>query len=107
MPPPGDLPSLDDFMKQLAASNQEFQQTLSSSNLQFQQNMSAIVQDLKTQVGQLANSSAGSGNLPSQPIPNPRGNASVVSLRSGKELQAALLQKPRSASTESKLDANS
>ncbi|RDX74719.1 hypothetical protein CR513_45493, partial [Mucuna pruriens] len=35
---------------------QEFQQTLSSSNLQFQQNMSAIVQDLKTQVGQLANS---------------------------------------------------
>ncbi|RDY03016.1 hypothetical protein CR513_13451, partial [Mucuna pruriens] len=112
MPPPGDLPSLDDFMKQSTTSNQEFQQTLSSSNLQFQQNMSAIVQDLKTQVGQLANSvsqlqSAGSGNLPSQPIPNPRGNASVVSLRSGKELQAAPLQKPRSASTESKLDADS
>ncbi|RDX91000.1 hypothetical protein CR513_27069, partial [Mucuna pruriens] len=62
------------------------------SNLQFQQNMSAIVQDLKTQVGQLANSSTGSGNIPSQTIPNPRGNASI---------------KPRSANTESKPDADS
>ncbi|RDY12051.1 hypothetical protein CR513_03202, partial [Mucuna pruriens] len=94
------------------SSSLEFQQTMSSSNLQFQQNMNATIQDLKTQVGQLANSvsqlqSAGSGNLPSQTIPNPRGNASVVSLRSGKELQAALQQKPRSTSTESNSDANS
>ncbi|RDX62048.1 hypothetical protein CR513_59658, partial [Mucuna pruriens] len=79
---------------QIVASNLEFQQTMSSSNLKFQQNMSAIIQDLKMQVGQLANSvsqlqSVGSGNLPSQPIPNSRGNASVVSPRSGKELQAA------------------
>ncbi|RDX97052.1 hypothetical protein CR513_20221, partial [Mucuna pruriens] len=55
------------------------------NNLQFQQNMSAIVQDLKTQVGQLANSvsqlqSIESGNLPSQIIPNPRGNASKVEI---------------------------
>ncbi|RDY00214.1 hypothetical protein CR513_16629, partial [Mucuna pruriens] len=111
-PPLGDLPSLNDFMKQLIASNQEFQQTLSSSNLQFQQNMSTTVQDLKMQVGQLANSisqlqSAGCGNLPSQPIPNPRGNASVVSLRNDKELQATPQQKPRSTNTESKSDADS
>ncbi|RDX89496.1 hypothetical protein CR513_28770, partial [Mucuna pruriens] len=68
-----------------------------TSNLQFQQNMSATVQDLKTQVGQLAASvsqleSVGSKNLPSQTIPNPRRNASV---------------KLRSTSTESKLDADS
>ncbi|RDY06300.1 hypothetical protein CR513_09736, partial [Mucuna pruriens] len=63
-------------------SNLEFQQTMNSSNLQFQQNMSAIVQDFKMQVSQLATSisqlqSTESGNLPSQTIPNPRGNASV------------------------------
>ncbi|RDX62378.1 hypothetical protein CR513_59301, partial [Mucuna pruriens] len=51
--------------------------------------------------------SAGSGNLSSQTIPNPRGNASVVSLRSRKELQVSPQQKPRSASTESKSDADS
>ncbi|RDX74545.1 hypothetical protein CR513_45696, partial [Mucuna pruriens] len=70
--------------------------------MEFQQNMSTTIQDLKTQLGQLANFSAGSENLPSQIIPNPRGNASVLSLRSGKELQ-----KPRSANTKSKSDANS
>ncbi|RDY11615.1 hypothetical protein CR513_03691, partial [Mucuna pruriens] len=74
--------------------------------------MSAIVQDLKTQVGQLANfvsqlQSARSRNLPSQIIPNPRGNASVVSLKSGRELQAAPQQKSRSVGTEFKPDANS
>ncbi|RDX68607.1 hypothetical protein CR513_52385, partial [Mucuna pruriens] len=74
--------------------------------------MSTIVQDLKTQVGQLANSisqlqSAGSGNLPLQTIPNPRENASIVSLRSRRELQAAPQQKLRFAGTESKLDADS
>ncbi|RDY10729.1 hypothetical protein CR513_04703, partial [Mucuna pruriens] len=69
--------------------------------------MSTIVQDLKTQVGQLANSSARSRNLPSQTIPNPRGNVSIVSLISGRELQAAPKQKLRSAGTESKPDADS
>ncbi|RDX91138.1 hypothetical protein CR513_26918, partial [Mucuna pruriens] len=53
--------------------------------------MSATIQDLKRQIGQLANTvshlqSARSGNLPSQTIPNPRGNASMVSLRIGSEL---------------------
>ncbi|RDX79941.1 hypothetical protein CR513_39570, partial [Mucuna pruriens] len=84
-----------------------------TSNLEFQQNMSAIVQDLKTQVGQLANSisylqSSGSSNLPSQPIPNPRGNMSVVTLRSGKVLQQpAPQQLSRSANADSEPDANS
>ncbi|RDY14046.1 hypothetical protein CR513_00947, partial [Mucuna pruriens] len=68
-------------MKQLATSNLEFQQSVSSSNMQFQQNVTATIQDLKTQIGQLANTvsqlqSVGSNNLPSQTIPNPRGNAS-------------------------------
>ncbi|RDX86314.1 hypothetical protein CR513_32363, partial [Mucuna pruriens] len=100
-------------MKQLATSNLEFQQSVSSSNMQFQQNMTATIQDLKTQIGQLANTvsqlqSAGSSNLPSQTIPNPRGNASVVTLRSGKELaQPTLQQLPRSAVANSKPNADS
>ncbi|RDX86592.1 hypothetical protein CR513_32057, partial [Mucuna pruriens] len=48
----GNSPSLEDPMKQLAASNLEFQQTMSSSNMKFQQNMNATIQDLKTQIGQ-------------------------------------------------------
>ncbi|RDY01985.1 hypothetical protein CR513_14615, partial [Mucuna pruriens] len=64
---------------------------LSSSNMQFQQNMTTTIQDLKMQIGQLANTvselqSVGSSNLPSQTILNSRGNASAVTLRSGKEL---------------------
>ncbi|RDY02631.1 hypothetical protein CR513_13884, partial [Mucuna pruriens] len=59
--------------------------------MQFQQHMTTTIQDLKMQIGQLENTVsqiqlAGSSNLPSQIIPNPRGNASVVTLRSGKEL---------------------
>ncbi|RDY02516.1 hypothetical protein CR513_13987, partial [Mucuna pruriens] len=102
-------------MKQLATSNLEFQQSMSSNNMQFQQNMTATIQDLKTQIGQLANTvsqlqSAGSSNLPSQTIPNPRGNASVVTLRSGKELPHFTLQQlPRSteADSESSVDPQS
>ncbi|RDX91937.1 hypothetical protein CR513_26005, partial [Mucuna pruriens] len=79
MPLQGNSPSLEDLMKQLAANNLEFQQSISSSNLQFQQNMNATIQDLKTQIGQLANTvshsqSTKSSNLPSQTISNPRGN---------------------------------
>ncbi|RDY06053.1 hypothetical protein CR513_10027, partial [Mucuna pruriens] len=102
-----------DKMKQLAISNLEFQQNMNSSNMQFQQNMNATIQDLKIQIGQLANTvshlqSAGSNNLPSQTIPNPRGNASAVTLRSGKELpQLASLQLPRPTDANSKPDADS
>ncbi|RDX70536.1 hypothetical protein CR513_50214, partial [Mucuna pruriens] len=106
-------PSLEDLMKQLAASNIEFQQSVSSSNLQFQQNMTATIQDLKMQIGQLANTvselqSAGSSSLPSQPIPNPRGNANAVTLRSGKELpQPAQHQMPQPAEADSEAIADS
>ncbi|RDY05002.1 hypothetical protein CR513_11205, partial [Mucuna pruriens] len=98
----GNSSSLEDLMKQLAASNLEFQQSISSSNMQFQQNTTATIQDLKMQIGKLANSvsqlqSADSSNLPSQTISNPRGNASAVILRSDKELpQPAQHQKPKS-----------
>ncbi|RDY04092.1 hypothetical protein CR513_12238, partial [Mucuna pruriens] len=95
-------------MKQLATSNLEFQQSVSSSNMQFQQNVIATIQDLKTQIGQLANTSAGSSNPPSQTIPNLRGNASVVTLRSGKELpQPTLQQLPRSATADSEPNVDS
>ncbi|RDX93810.1 hypothetical protein CR513_23878, partial [Mucuna pruriens] len=76
--------------------------------MQFQQNMTATIQDLQTQIGQLADTSTGSGNLPSQTIPNPRGNGSVVTLRSEKELsQPALQQLLRLAEADSKPNANS
>ncbi|RDX69219.1 hypothetical protein CR513_51691, partial [Mucuna pruriens] len=45
--------------------------------MQFQQNKNATIQDLKTQIGQLANTSVGSSK---------KGNASAVTLRSGKAL---------------------
>ncbi|RDX65021.1 hypothetical protein CR513_56355, partial [Mucuna pruriens] len=48
------------------------------------------------------------GNLPSQIILNPRGNASVVSLRSGRELpQTAPQQRPRSTDADSEPNVNS
>ncbi|RDX77658.1 hypothetical protein CR513_42180, partial [Mucuna pruriens] len=59
MPPQSNSPSLEDLMKQLATSNLEFQQSVSFSNMQFQQNMNATIQDLKTQIGQLANTMIG------------------------------------------------
>ncbi|RDX93066.1 hypothetical protein CR513_24709, partial [Mucuna pruriens] len=52
--------------------------------------------------------SAESNNLPSQIIPNPRGNASVVTLRSGKALpQPASQQLPRLADADFESDADS
>ncbi|RDX95321.1 hypothetical protein CR513_22180, partial [Mucuna pruriens] len=100
-------------MKQLATNNLEFSQSVSSSNMQFQQNVTTTIQDLKMQIGQLANSVshlqlAGSNNLPSQTIPNPRRNVSVVTLQSGKELpQPTLQQLSRSAEADSEPNANS
>ncbi|RDY14407.1 hypothetical protein CR513_00511, partial [Mucuna pruriens] len=81
--------------------------------MKFQQNMNATMHDLKLQIGQLASSvsqiqMAGSGNLPSQTIPNPKGgNVSTIMLRSGKELQVALRPKPNPTDTESEPKANS
>ncbi|RDX85389.1 hypothetical protein CR513_33423, partial [Mucuna pruriens] len=51
--------------------------------------------------------SAGSSNLPSQTIPNPRGKASAVTLRSGKELSQPAPQLPRSTEADSEPYANS
>ncbi|RDX72929.1 hypothetical protein CR513_47510, partial [Mucuna pruriens] len=75
--------------------------------------MSATIQDLKTQIGQLANTvshlqSAGSNNLPSQTILNLRGNASAVTLRSGRVLpQITLQQEPRLIDIDFEPDADS
>ncbi|RDY12856.1 hypothetical protein CR513_02283, partial [Mucuna pruriens] len=82
---------------------------MNSNNMQFQHNLNATIQDLKTHVGQLANISTRLENLPSQTIPNPKGNASVVSLRSAGELpqQTALQQKPRPVDAESEPEADS
>ncbi|XP_052206790.1 uncharacterized protein LOC127811119, partial [Diospyros lotus] len=73
-------PYSDDLVKQLAA-----------NTLQFQQKTETTIQNLETQIGQLATNinelrSQGSGQLPSQPVANPRGNVSAIMLRSGKEV---------------------
>ncbi|RDX72176.1 hypothetical protein CR513_48378, partial [Mucuna pruriens] len=75
--------------------------------------MNATIQDLKTQIGQLANTvshllSVRSSNLRSQTIPNPRGNASAITLRSGKALpQPELQQLPTSTDVDSEPNADS
>jgi hypothetical protein len=71
---------LEDLVKQLA-----------QSNMQFQQRTETNLQNMQTQIGQLASSlsqlqSQGSGQMPSQTIPNPKGNLSVVTLRNGKQV---------------------
>ena len=53
--------------------------------------MSATIQDLQTHIGQLATivnqlQQQGSGNIPAQPILNPKRNVSAFTLRSGQEL---------------------
>ncbi|RDY05035.1 hypothetical protein CR513_11153, partial [Mucuna pruriens] len=81
--------------------------------MQFQQNMIATIQDLKMQMEQLVNTmshlqSTESDNLPSQTIPNSRGNVSVVTLRNGRELQQITpQQEPRPTNTDSKPNADS
>ncbi|RDY12546.1 hypothetical protein CR513_02640, partial [Mucuna pruriens] len=87
MPPQGCSPSLEDLMKQLATTKHEFQQY--AIPIEYE----CTIQDLKMQIGQLANTSVGSNNLPSQTIPNPRWNASALTLRSGKGLPQLALQK--------------
>ncbi|XP_052203099.1 uncharacterized protein LOC127808569 [Diospyros lotus] len=75
-------PSLDDIVQQLAA-----------NILKFQQRTDTTIQNLETQIGQLATNinelrSQGSGQLPSQPISNQKGNMSAIMLCSGKEVNA-------------------
>ncbi|RDX85104.1 hypothetical protein CR513_33749, partial [Mucuna pruriens] len=60
------------------------------------------------QIGQLVNTLAGSGNLPSQIIPNPRGIVSIVTLRSSRELpQITSQQEPRPTDTDFEPNADS
>ena len=63
---------------------------MATNNIQFQQNVSGTIQELHTQIGQLATTvnqlqEQGSGNISAQPIINPKGNVSVITLRSDKE----------------------
>ncbi|XP_052185189.1 uncharacterized protein LOC127796827 [Diospyros lotus] len=72
--------SLNDIVQQLAA-----------NTLKFQQRTDTTIQNLETQIGQLATNinelrSQGSDQLPSQSISNQKGNVSAIMLRSGKEV---------------------
>ncbi|KAL2232540.1 UNVERIFIED_CONTAM: Retrovirus-related Pol polyprotein from transposon 17.6 [Sesamum indicum] len=72
-PNPTPSPSLEDMMKAL-----------------FQQQTQTSIQNLESQISQLASSVGkleSQGKLPSQSVINPRQNASAIVLRSGKELQ--------------------
>ncbi|KAL0291356.1 UNVERIFIED_CONTAM: hypothetical protein Scaly_2641300 [Sesamum calycinum] len=74
--------SLEDMMKTLVANTQ-----------QFQQDTRASIQNLESQVGQLASSVSrleSQGKLPSQTIINPKQNASAIVLCSGKELKTEI-----------------
>ncbi|RDX78576.1 Retrovirus-related Pol polyprotein from transposon 17.6, partial [Mucuna pruriens] len=58
---------------------------MATSNIQFQQNLTTTIQDLKTEMGQLATTmnqlqSTGFGYLPSQTIVNPKVNAKAIQL---------------------------
>ncbi|CAM8920172.1 unnamed protein product [Rhodiola kirilowii] len=78
--------SLEDMMKELAASNVQMNATI-------QQNLAetkGAIAEINKQLSQLATIVSElkkeSGRLPSQTVQNPRGNVSVVTLKSGKKL---------------------
>nr|KYP34893.1 hypothetical protein KK1_044092 [Cajanus cajan] len=80
---------------------------MAMQNLQFQQRIDASIQNLEKQMGQMASSisqlqAQGSSKLPSQTIPNPTGNVSAITLRSGKTVEVKNDVKPATASEESK-----
>jgi hypothetical protein len=56
---------------------------MANNMAKFQQETQTNIQDLQTTIGQLVNK----GKLPSQTETNPKANVSVVTLRSGKELE--------------------
>ncbi|XP_061353943.1 uncharacterized protein LOC133298627 [Gastrolobium bilobum] len=88
-------PSLEDLVK-----------LMTTSNLQFQQRTESTIQNLQTRIGKLATSMSqvqpqnSSSFLPSQTVPNPKGNANVsaISLKSGKQLN-----EPQQATVEDEL----
>ncbi|XP_027357509.1 uncharacterized protein LOC113866909 [Abrus precatorius] len=83
---------------------------MANNSVQFQHRIEVSIQNLQTQIGQLATTmnelkSQGSGNLPSQTVANPK-NVSAITLRSGKELQVPnQAEGSDSASGEDKNDA--
>ncbi|KAK4389706.1 Retrovirus-related Pol polyprotein from transposon.6 [Sesamum angolense] len=93
MPPPsnpkqGTHP--EDMMKSLISNTQQIQQNTQQQIQQLQQSVQTSIQNLESQMSQLASSVSkleSQGKLPSQTVINPKQNASVVVLRSGKELQ--------------------
>ncbi|KAL5146852.1 hypothetical protein HKD37_06G016631 [Glycine soja] len=69
----------------------ELMKQITTSNIQFQKNVSATIQDLQTQIGQLATTVSqlqqqGSGNTLAQPIINPKENVNAITLKSDREL---------------------
>ncbi|XP_045810885.1 uncharacterized protein LOC123905320 [Trifolium pratense] len=80
--------SLEDLVKQLA------------------QRTDASIQNLTTQMGQMANAigqlqAQGSGNLPAQTVPNPNVNVSAITLRSGRVSEPAPEKKKKKTVTSS------
>ncbi|XP_061340117.1 uncharacterized protein LOC133286682 [Gastrolobium bilobum] len=77
-----------ELIVEMAANAQQFD---TRANNSAQQTESSI-QNLQTQIGQSATSVSqtqpqGPSSLPSQTVPNPKGNVSAISLRSGKQLE--------------------
>ncbi|XP_074314854.1 uncharacterized protein LOC141651025 [Silene latifolia] len=67
---------------------------MQANQVQFQQETKASIQNLENQFGQMSSAlgrleARDSGKLPYQTIPNPKPNASAMTLRSGKELQGS------------------
>ncbi|GAU50734.1 hypothetical protein TSUD_410570 [Trifolium subterraneum] len=88
---PPATPSLEDLVKQLVV-----------NCTQYQQRTDASIQNLTTQMGQMANAIGqlqvqGSGNLPAQTVPNPNvnPNVSAITLRSGRVSEPAPEKKKR------------
>ncbi|KAL0419271.1 UNVERIFIED_CONTAM: hypothetical protein Sradi_1340600 [Sesamum radiatum] len=77
-------------IQQFQQNTQQHIQQLQQNTQQFQHNVQMNIHNLESQMSQLASSVSkleSQGKLPSQTIVNPKQNASVIVLRSGKELQ--------------------
>ncbi|RDX91490.1 hypothetical protein CR513_26523, partial [Mucuna pruriens] len=107
-PQPVQESSLEDLVKQLAMNNIQFQKNVSATqqpvqqpnsspsliqqnNMQFQQNIIVTIQELTTQIGQLATTInqlqfEDFGQVPSQAILSPQENISDITMRSDMEL---------------------
>ncbi|XP_042415120.1 uncharacterized protein LOC122004272 [Zingiber officinale] len=77
---------IEDLMQQVLQQQQQMMQ-----QQQHQQRTDIALQNIERQIGQLASNinqmeNQGSGQLPSQPTPNPKGNVSALTLRSGKTI---------------------